>query len=69
MKIVHRSSFDDDRPFQREFEGLQKFAPISRSHPSQLTILHVGRNEADGCFYYMMELADPAELAGEKVGK
>ena len=58
VKIVHRSSFEDDRPFQREFEGLQKFAPISRSHTSQLAILHVGRHEADGCFYYVMELAD-----------
>src|SRR2546428_9539103 len=61
VKVVHRSSFDDDRPFQREFEGLQKFAPISRSHPSQLAILHVGRSEAGGYFYYVMELADASE--------
>src|SRR5262249_3420052 len=58
VKIVHRRSFEDDRPFQREFEGIQKFEPISRSHPSQLAILHVGRNEVDGYFYYVMELAD-----------
>ncbi len=59
VKIVRRSTFDDERPFEREFEGLQKFEPISRSHPSQLSILHVGRGE--GCFYYIMELADTAE--------
>ena len=59
VKVVHRNSFEEDRPFQREFEGLQKFAPISRSHASQLAILHVGRNEAEGYFYYVMELADP----------
>src|SRR2546426_2491618 len=56
----YRSKFEHDRPFQREFEGIQKFEPISRSHPSQLAILHVGRNEQTGCFYYVMELADDA---------
>jgi WD40 repeat protein len=56
VKFVRRSSFDDDRPFEREFAGIQRFEPISRSHESQLNILHVGRAE-DG-FYYVMELAD-----------
>jgi serine/threonine protein kinase/tetratricopeptide (TPR) repeat protein len=59
VKIIHRSRFSDPRPFEREFEGIQRFEPISRSHPSQLAILHVGKNEAPGCFYYVMELADP----------
>ena len=57
VKIVYRSTFEDDRPFEREFEGIRRFEPISRSHPSQLNILHVGRGE--GYFYYVMELADP----------
>jgi WD40 repeat protein len=56
VKFVRRSSFDDDRPFEREFAGIQRFEPISRSHESQLNILHVGRSE--GGFYYVMELAD-----------
>lgn len=56
VKFVRRSSFDDDRPFEREFAGIQRFEPISRSHESQLNMLHVGRAE-DG-FYYVMELAD-----------
>ncbi len=58
VKVIHRSRFNDERPFEREFEGIQRFEPISRSHPSQLAILHVGRNDAAGCFYYVMELAD-----------
>jgi serine/threonine protein kinase len=58
VKIVHRSSFDHERPFEREFEGIQKFEPISRAHDSQVDILHVGKG--DGCFYYVMELADDA---------
>ena len=57
------SPFDHDRPFEREFEGIQKFEPISRMHESQVDILHVGRNEKDGYFYYVMELADDANVA------
>ena len=51
VKIISRNRFADPRPFEREFEGIQKFEPISRSHPSQLHILHVGKNDAEGCFY------------------
>jgi WD40 repeat protein len=63
VKIVHRSSFDRDRPFQREFEGIQKFEPISRQHESQVDILHVGRGEE--YFYYVMELADDQATGGQ----
>jgi WD40 repeat protein len=56
VKIVHRRAFDDSRPFEREFAGIQRFEPVSRSHESQLNILHVGRGP--DCFYYVMELAD-----------
>jgi tetratricopeptide (TPR) repeat protein len=66
VKIVFRDEFEDERPYQREFEGLLKFEPISRSHPSQLAILHVGRNDGAGCFYYVMELADPEEMKNEE---
>ena len=64
VKFVYRSRFNDSRPFEREFEGIQRFEPISRSHPSQLHILHVGKNDDEGCFYYVMELADAAETRG-----
>jgi serine/threonine protein kinase len=57
-KIVWRNKFEDTRPFDREFEGLQRFEKISHEHPSQLAIFHIGRNEADAYFYYVMELAD-----------
>jgi hypothetical protein len=56
VKVVARSTFDHDRPFEREFEGIKSFEPVSRSDPSQVAILHVGRGE--GFFYYAMELAD-----------
>src|SRR5215831_18734029 len=40
VKIVYRSTFEDSRPFEREFTGIQKFEPISRSHESLVQILH-----------------------------
>ena len=57
-KIVWRHTFEDEKPFQREFAGIQRFERISREHPSQLALFHIGRNEPAGYFYYVMELAD-----------
>src|SRR5512133_752751 len=56
VKIVHRRRFADERPYEREFGGIQKFEPISRSHDGLVDILQVGRNDAAGYFYYVMEL-------------
>lgn len=58
VKVVHRARFDSDRPYKREFAGIQKFEPISRSHEGLVDILHIGRNDDEGFFYYVMELAD-----------
>ncbi len=58
VKIVFRKTFERERPFQREFSGIQKFEPVSRANPSQVSILQVGRNDEEGFFYYVMELAD-----------
>ena len=58
VKIVRRESFTSERPYEREFEGIRKFEPHSRSHETQLDILHIGRDYAAGYFYYIMELAD-----------
>ena len=60
VKLIRRDAFgDDQRPFEREFEGIRRFEPVSRSDPSQIAILHVGRAPDDSYFYYVMELADP----------
>src|SRR5215831_12934742 len=58
VKIVHRASFDHERPFEREFAGIKAFEPISRSHDGLVDLLQVGRDDAAGYFYYVMELAD-----------
>ena len=65
VKVVYRDSFEDDRPYDREFAGIRKFEPISRTE-GQVDILQVGRNDADGYFYYVMELADD-ENSGQAI--
>ena len=58
VKIVHRKSFTEDRPYEREFKGIRHFEPLSRSHPGLVQILQVGRNDEMGYYYCLMELAD-----------
>jgi CHASE2 domain-containing sensor protein len=56
LKLVYRKKFNDDAPFEREFQGLKRFMPISRNHAGFVQILHVGKSE--GFFYYVMEPGD-----------
>ncbi len=58
VKVVWREDYDHDESFEREFEALKHYEPISRRHPGLLPILQVGRNEEAGFYYYVMELAD-----------
>ena len=60
VKIVERARFEDERSFEREFEGMARFEPVSREHEGFVDILHVGRSDDGGFFYYVMELADDA---------
>src|SRR5215471_7727440 len=62
-KIVYRNNFKDERPYEREFTGIRRFEPLSRSNEGFVDVLQVGRDEAGGWFYYVMELADQAEPA------
>lgn len=64
VKVVRRDDFREAKPFEREFAGIQRFEPISRSHEGLVDVLQVGRNEPEGFFYYVMELADPAGSDG-----
>jgi serine/threonine protein kinase len=65
VKVIRRRNFPNAEPFEREFHGMEKFTPISRSHPGLLHILHVGRNDAEDYFYYIMEAADD-EIGGQQ---
>jgi formylglycine-generating enzyme required for sulfatase activity len=66
VKVVWREDFEDERGFEREFEGILKFEPISRDHPALVNILHVGRS-LDGVsfYYYVMELGDDVRSGRE----
>jgi CHASE2 domain-containing sensor protein len=56
IKLVYRSKFKDEVPFDREFQGLKRFMPLSRGHPGLVQILHVGKTVQ--YFYYVMEAGD-----------
>jgi serine/threonine protein kinase len=63
VKVLRRDRFEHDRIYEREFTGLKRFEPISRLHPGLIDVLQVGRDDQAGYFYYVMELADPADSA------
>jgi WD40 repeat protein len=58
VKLVYRDHIKSEREYDREFAGITRFEPISRSHDGFVDILQIGRNEASRWFYYVMELAD-----------
>lgn len=59
VKVVWREDFEDKRGFEREFEGILKYEPISRDHPALVNVLHVGRSpDGETFYYYVMELGD-----------
>lgn len=61
VKIVRRDDFESTRPFEREFEGIQRYEPVSRTHAGLVQVLHVGEDREAGYFYYVMELAENAD--------
>ncbi|MGE3312786.1 MAG: protein kinase family protein [Limisphaerales bacterium] len=65
VKVVYQNSFHDRTPYEREYRGIQKFEPISRSNDGFVDILQIGRNDEQGYFYYVMELADDAHERSE----
>jgi eukaryotic-like serine/threonine-protein kinase len=59
VKVVWREDFEDERTFEREFEGILRFEPVSRDHPALVHVLHVGRSpDRHSFYYYVMELGD-----------
>jgi tetratricopeptide (TPR) repeat protein len=58
VKVVYRHNFTDPKPYEREFSGIQSYEPISRTNEGLIDVLQIGRNDEEGYFYYVMELAD-----------
>ncbi|MBX7209681.1 MAG: SUMF1/EgtB/PvdO family nonheme iron enzyme [Verrucomicrobiaceae bacterium] len=61
VKVVRREDYDHPGSFEREFEAIKKYEPVSRKHPGLVPVLQVGRNTEAGFYYYIMELADDLE--------
>lgn len=66
VKVVRRADYQNGSQYEREFHGILKFEPISRNHPGLMSILQVGRHDAEKdeerYYYYVMELADDVEM-------
>ena len=66
LKAVYLSKFGNNSdPYEREFNGVQIYKPISDQHPGLLRVDFVSEKKA-GYFYYTMELGDGLELGWEK---
>jgi CHASE2 domain-containing sensor protein len=66
LKAVYLANFDQNTdPYEREFNGIKKYQPVSDKHPSLLRVEFVSEKQA-GYFYYVMELGDPLEPGWEQ---
>ncbi len=66
VKVVYRADFGSDADYNREFEGLRKFEPVSHSHDDVIDILQIGRNDDTGYFFYVMQVADDL-VSGQQI--
>jgi len=60
VKVVRRASFENERPFEREFAAVKRYEPVSRKAAGLVNVLHAGRAADGSHFHYVMELADAA---------
>ena len=66
LKVIYLANFDNNSdPFDREFNGISRYKPISDRHPGLLRVDFVSRKRP-GYFYYVMELGDPLQAGWEK---
>ncbi|MGH7980461.1 MAG: CHASE2 domain-containing protein, partial [Limisphaerales bacterium] len=80
LKVIYLKNFDGDAaPYEREFNGVSRYKPVSDQHPGLLRVDFVSQ-KSDGYFYYAMELGDslttdwqrepktykPRDLGGER---
>jgi class 3 adenylate cyclase/CHASE2 domain-containing sensor protein len=66
LKKVYRKNFEDERPYDWEFEGIRQYKPVSEQHSGLLRVELVSRKKPQGYFYYVMELADAMYPGWEK---
>lgn len=58
LKVIYLARFDENPdPYEREFNGISRYHPVSTQHPGLLRVDFVS-GKLDGYFYYVMELGD-----------
>ena len=66
LKAVYLANFDNNPdPYEREFNGVSRYKPISDKHPGLLRVNFVSKKHT-GYFYYVMELGDALEPGWER---
>jgi CHASE2 domain-containing sensor protein len=66
LKVIYLAKFDQDAdPYEREFNGISRYKPVSDQHPGLLRVDFVSE-KLDGYFYYVMELGDSLEAGWER---
>ena len=66
LKVVYRSNFGENGdPYEREFNGISRYKPVSDKHPGLLRVDFVSKKRS-GFFYYVMELGDSLEPGWEQ---
>jgi CHASE2 domain-containing sensor protein len=80
VKVIYLKHFNGDAdPYEREFNGVTRYKPVSDKHPGLLCVDFVSK-KSDGHFFYAMELGDsltsdwqadpkrykPRDLGGER---
>jgi len=59
LKAVYQLKFGDNtKPYEAEFNGIQRFKPVSEKHAGLLRVDLVSKMKPEGYFYYVMELGD-----------
>jgi hypothetical protein len=66
LKAVYLARFGSSKPYDREFNGLLRYKPVSDKHPGLLRIEFVSKKKKQGYFYYVMELADALDPGWEQ---
>jgi CHASE2 domain-containing sensor protein len=67
LKAVYAAKFGGNPyPYEAEFNGIQRYKPVSEKHPGLLRIELVSKKKSDGYFYYVMELGDALDPGWEQ---
>lgn len=67
LKVVYLANFDGNvDPYEREFNGIRRYKPVSDKHPGLLRVDFISQQNPAGYFFYVMELGDPLEAGWER---